>query len=73
MKKNNIVEHRSTKGHAALFVDGKAVEVNLRSLGCPEWLIKSTAEARAAKSPPQVVAADDAEALREKLNSISLF
>lgn len=70
MKKNNIVEHRSTKGHAALFVDGKAVEINLRSLSCPEWLINRVAESRAAAA--QVVAAD-AEALREKLNSISLF
>ena len=71
MAGKTIVERRSTKGHAAFFIDGKETEVNLRALGCPEWLAKRVSESRAQSTG--ALNAAEAEALRDKLSSISLF
>ena len=70
MANKTIVERRSITGHAAFLVDGKEVQVNLRSLGCPEWLANRVAESRA---KAEGILDAEAEALRAKLSSISLF
>jgi hypothetical protein len=75
-----IVEYRSSSGSAAFkAINGE--RVSLRSLGCPDWLVKKVIERRKLKSgheaaPVHVAPTEpqaDADALRDRLHSVSLL
>lgn len=75
-----IVEYRSSSGSAAFkAINGE--RVSLRSLGCPDWLVKKVVESRKVKAgheaaPMPVAPAEpqaDADALRERLHSVSIL
>jgi hypothetical protein len=77
-----IVEYRSSSGSAAFkAINGE--RVSLRSLGCPDWLVKKVIERRAARkaepsaAPVHVDQAEpqaaDADALRARLNTLSIL
>jgi hypothetical protein len=77
-----IIEFRSSNGSAA-FKAANGERVSLRSLGCPDWLIKKVVEGRAARNAEHsaapavpVVQAEpqaDADALRARLNTLSIL
>ena len=74
-----IIEYRSTGG-AADFKSTTGERITLRNLGCPEWIIKRVIESRAKRNAgrevaPAPVAAPqaDADALRERLHSVSIL
>ena len=75
-----IIEYRSSNGSAA-FKAANGERVSLRSLGCPDWLAKKVIESRKRKSgheaaPVHVAPAEpqaDADALRDRLHSVSLL
>ena len=74
-----IIEYRSSNGSAAFkAVNGE--HVTLRSLGCPEWLAKKVSESRkqragreAAPALPAAEPQADVDALRERLNTLSIL
>jgi hypothetical protein len=77
-----IVEYRSISGSAA-FKSINGERVSLRSLGCPDWLVKKVVESRAARkaghsAAPAVPALSaepqaDADALRDRLNTLAIL
>jgi hypothetical protein len=75
-----IIEYRSSNGSAA-FKAANGERVSLRSLGCPDWLAKKVIESRKLRSgheavPVPVAPAEpqaDADALRDRLHSVSLL
>jgi hypothetical protein len=77
-----LIEYRSSSGSAAFkAINGE--RVSLRSLGCPDWLVKKVVESRAAKKAGHsaapavpVVQAEpqaDADALRDRLHTLSIL
>lgn len=77
-----IIEFRSTGGSAA-FKGARGERITLRSLGCPEWLIKQVMDGREKRAgriaqatpaaPAPTEPSVDAAAMLERLSAISLF